>query len=104
MGRFLIAGVAFVAGLLVGGTAAMTLGGGGLVGLGIGTGLSAGICSTVRAAQEEGLLTAEQVDQALNRAASDLRPAAGADPGAEIVGSAAACGEGMARLAAAGQQ
>jgi hypothetical protein len=61
--------------------------------LGIATGLSAGVCGIFSAAQAEGLLTGEQVDQVFNRALADMRSlTAEAEAGAEqIVGSAAQC-------------
>lgn len=59
-------------------------------------GLGAGICSTVQAAREEGLLTAEQVDQVLTRAAQDMAGEQGIED--RIVGSAAQCDTVMAEL------
>ena len=86
------AGGAIVGGSLIGGTAA---------GIEIRTGLSAGICSTVQAAQEKGLLTAEQVDQVLVRAAADMAGSDGLPEGTSIVGGAAECAEVMETLKAA---
>lgn len=80
-------------GALIGGTAA---------GIGVATGLSAGICSTVQAAVEEELLTPEQVDQVLNRAASDIAEmSSDVSARSEIVGSANDCQEVMKSLAEA---
>jgi len=77
-----VAGALF-GGAVIGGTAA---------GVGIATGLSAGICSTV---------TAEQVDQVLNRAAADVAAAAGTVNPEAMVGSADECVTVMDSLAAA---
>lgn len=65
--------------------------GGAATGAGIATGMSAGICSTVQAAQEEGLLTAEQVDQVLTRAAADLSDLSGDGDTGKIIGVSADC-------------
>ena len=69
------------------------LGIGGGAGIGIATGLSAGACGIAKAAQEEGLLTTEQVYQVFARAVSDLQdlaPDANAD-GDGLVGAAGEC-------------
>jgi len=50
------------------------------------------------AAQEEGIMTAEQVDQVLVRAARDMAGRAELPEGDRIVGSAAECDAVMARL------
>lgn len=106
MGKALIAIVALVVGLVLGGLGGAMLGIGGATGVGVATGLSAGACGIVQAAREEGLLTDEQVDQVFNRAVSDFREMT---PDAEegdtlLAGSAAECGAVMARLReAAGQ-
>lgn len=81
-------------GALIGGTAA---------GVGVATGLSAGICGTVVAAREEGLLTDEEIDQVLSRAAADVAAASGAEPSGELVGSADDCEAVMQRLRSAGE-
>ena len=98
MGKLIIG---LILGLVVGAFGGLSLGGGAMMGLGVGTGLSAGICATVQAAQEEGIMTAEQVDQVLVRAAKDLssKTEVTADDG--IVGGAAQCEEVMKKLAAA---
>jgi hypothetical protein len=67
-----------------------------MIGAGVATGLSAGICSTVQAAQREGFMTAEEVDLALNRAAQDLGVAV--PENGPTVGNAAQCDEVMAQL------
>ncbi len=101
MSKVLIAILFLVIGLIVGGVGAITVGGGAMAGIGVATGLSAGICSTVKAGQEEGLLTAEQVDLVLTRAARDLSGMAELPEGEEVVGSAAACDRVMQRLSEA---
>ena len=98
MGKFLLAIVFLIIGLVVGGFGAFTLGGGAMAGIGVATGLSAGICSTVKAGQEEGLLTAEQVDQILTRAARDLGATVELPEGQAVVGSAAACEQVLQKL------
>lgn len=66
------------------------------MGIGVATGMSAGICSTVKAAQDEGIMSTEQVDVVLRRAASNMgSQLSESDP---IVGSAQQCDEVMAKL------
>ncbi len=91
MGKFLIAILFLILGAVVGAVGGLTLGGGAMAGIGVATGLSAGICSTVKAAQEEGLLSSEQVDQVLNRAARDLESISNLPEGEQVVGTATAC-------------
>ncbi len=98
MGKFIIAILFLALGIIIGGIGGITLGGGAMAGIGVATGLSAGICSTVKAAQEEGLLSAEQVDQMLSRASRDLGAAASLPEGEEMVASAAACEDVLQRL------
>ena len=98
MGKLLIAVIGLIIGMAIGAFGAMTLGGGAMVGLGAGAGLATGICATVKAAQTEGVMTAEQVDKVLNRAAKDLAAMSGKPAGEEVVGSAAACEKVLARL------
>jgi hypothetical protein len=90
-----------LAGLVIGGIAGAGLGGtligGTAAGFGVATGLSAGICSTVTAAVEEGLLTEDQVEQVLARAATDL----GGTVDEELVNSVSQCEEVMQTLLAA---
>lgn len=105
MGKLLIAILALVLGAVIGGIAMLSIGGGAMAGIGIATGLSAGICSTVQAAEDEGLLSAAQVDQVLNRAASELASLSGSDfEGQEIVGSATQCVSVMDKLRAAASE
>jgi hypothetical protein len=100
MGKILIAIVALVIGLIVGGIGGAALGIGGGAGVGIATGLSAGACGIVQAAQEEGLLTDEQVDQVFARALADFSEMAGEAAAGDgmLAGGAAECNAVMARL------
>ncbi|QJF50254.1 hypothetical protein [Roseobacter ponti] len=104
MGKALIGIVCLVLGLVLGTVFGGAVVGGSAAGIGIATGLGAGICSTVRAAQEEGIMTAEQVDQVLNRAAADLAAASGADAPESVVGSAGECDAVLERLRTAAQE
>ncbi len=93
MSKGLLATLTFVVGLLVGGVGGGVMGVGSGAGIGIATGLSAGVCGVANAAQQEGLLTAEQVDQVFNRAVANLQaltPEA-EDGGETIVGAASEC-------------
>ena len=95
MGK-LILGV--VIGLVIGAIGAMTFGGGAAMGVGVAGGLSTGVCTTLKGAQVENLITAEQADQILNRVNSEMASMQGIDTPDEIVGSAAACDEFLAKL------
>lgn len=100
MGKGVLATVTFVVGLIVGGIGGGMMGIGSGAGIGIATGLSAGVCGIANAAQQEGLLTAEQIDQVFNRAVSNLKELSpDADDGGEaIVGAASECGEVLQNL------
>lgn len=91
MGKTAIAIISLVVGLAVGGWGGLSLGGGAMMGVGVATGLSSGICAAVQAAQEEGLMTAEQVDQVLARAARDISGQTELPEGEQMVGSADQC-------------
>lgn len=102
MGKFLFAVVGLVVGLLGGAFVGGSLMGGTAAGVGIATGLSAGICSTLTAAKAEGLLTDEQIEQVLARAATDL---GGSDfQDGATVNSASECEAVMERLREAASQ
>lgn len=75
--------------------------GGSAAGVGVATGLYAGICSTITAAQEEGMLTPEQVDQVINRATADATAAAQTAAPESVVGNPDECAAVMDRLKAA---
>ena len=72
MKNFLI----FLLGAVVGGIACLVIAAGWFTGIGAGvgvaTGLQAGVCMAVEAAKDEGLITAEQVDQVLNAAGKQI--------------------------------
>ena len=91
MGKALIAVIFLIIGVGIGAVFGGALIGGGAAGMGIATGLSAGICSTVQAAQEEGIMTAEQVDLVLTRASANMAGLSGVETSEPIVGSAAQC-------------
>ena len=101
MGKALIG----VLGLVVGATLGVFLVApvitGTATGVGIATGLSAGICATMQAAQEENLLTRDQIDQVLNRAAADVAELAGEDAPEEMVSGVDGCDAVMERLGSA---
>ncbi|MBY6082782.1 MULTISPECIES: hypothetical protein [Ruegeria] len=90
MGKLILG---LVIGLLVGGIGGGMLGIGSGAGMGIATGLSAGVCGIANAAQQEGLLTEEQVDQVFNRAVTNLRELTpdAEENGDAIVGAASEC-------------
>jgi hypothetical protein len=97
-----------IIGLIVGAALGVVFGGplmmGTAAGLGVASGLNAGICATVQAAQDEGLLSAEQVDQVLTRAATNLAAVQGREPGDGVLGSSAHCEKVMADLAEAAKK
>ena len=99
MDKLSIAAIALVIGAISGAFIGRSMLGGAM--MGVGTGLSAGICSTVKAAQEEGLLTADQVDQVMNRAGKDLAAWSGSVEPGSVAGTAAACDDALVRLKAA---
>lgn len=101
MGKAFLAIIALVVGVVIGAFGALSLGGGAMLGAGVATGLSAGICATVEATQEEGVMTAEQVDQVLQRAAHDIGGTVEMQPGEAMVGGATECAAVMDRLRAA---
>jgi hypothetical protein len=98
MGKTLIGLLGLVVGFIGGAVIGGSLLGGAATGVGIATGLSAGICSTVTAATEEGLLTEEQVQRVLVRAATDL---GGTVEAGDIVDATADCERVMQELMAA---
>ncbi|MBX7492660.1 hypothetical protein K3163_05515 [Qipengyuania sp. 1NDW9] len=103
MGKVGIALLFGVLGLLGGALLIGPLIGGAMMGAGAGSGLTLGTCSTVKAAQELGYLTPEQVDETLTRAAEDMGGQALAED-QQIVGSAAACDEALANILSEGEQ
>lgn len=98
MGKTLIAIIFLIIGLAVGAFGALAVGGGAMAGFGIGTGLSAGICVTIDAASDLGVISDEQADQILNRAAENISGMAEIPEDQRAVNSRAACEEVMAKL------
>ena len=98
MGKTAIGVIALLVGLVGGPLIGGSLIGGAAMGAGAGVGLSAGICSTLQAAQELNYLSDTQVDEVLSQAAMDLSGKTELAEGEEIVGSSAACAEVMAKL------
>jgi len=97
MGKFILALVFLIIGAVIG-FLGSGLVGGAAMGIGVATGASAGICMTVEAAEEEGFLTPEEIDQVLNRAAADMSEIAGSDAPGELVGARDDCAAVMERL------
>jgi hypothetical protein len=97
MGKGAVAIISLIVGLVAGGIGGTLIGGGAMAGAGAAAGISTGICSTMQAAREIGLLSPEQIDQVLNRAAQDLSGKAVLAEGEQVVGSAQACAEFMAK-------
>ena len=104
MGKAVIGIIGLVIGAVLGIVFGAPLMMGTAAGLGVASGLNAGICATVQAAQDEGLLSAEQVDQVLTRAASDLAAVQGLELEEDILGSSAHCEKVMADLAEAARK
>ncbi|MCA8879312.1 MAG: hypothetical protein KDA73_04975 [Rhodobacteraceae bacterium] len=98
MGKVGVGLLGLILGLVIGIFVAMSIGMGALLGVGAGTGLATGICAVVHAAQQEGLLTADQVNQVLARAARDLSGSADSSDVSELAGSAASCDALIARF------
>jgi hypothetical protein len=87
----------FVLGLLVGGGAAITFGGGAMMGAGAGMGLVTGVCSVVDTAVTSGLLSADQIDALLAQTAKQFSATADAAT-AQSADSAEKCAAVMAKL------
>lgn len=101
MGKLLFAVIGLIVGAGLGVFVVAPIMSGAAAGVGVATGLSAGICSTVQAAEEEGLLDAAQIDQVLNRAAADMSDLAGTSTPDGLVGGLDECVAVMDRLRAA---
>ena len=98
----------FIGGLVVGAVLAFFLASGFAAGVGAGagivTGLKAGACLTAEAAREQGLITAEQVDDLLQAAGRQISSSAVAAGDAPLVsGGDAECRKVIADLKAAAQ-
>jgi hypothetical protein len=100
MGKFVIGALLGLVIGLAGGAFIGFSGGTGVgAGVGIATGFTAGACGVVRVAQEEGLLTEEQVDQVFNRGLEMLAEMNPDAPASEpVADSAAECDAALARL------
>ena len=104
MGKAVIGIIGLVVGAVLGIVFGAPLMMGTAAGFGVASGLNAGICATVQAAQDEGLLSAEQVDQVLTRAASNIADMEGVELENESIGSSANCEKIMADLAEAARK
>lgn len=98
--------VGLIVGLVAGAGGATVLGSGvlgGALGTGIAAGLSTGICSVVEAADQSGLLTAEQIDQVLATAARNMQAMSGENVprSADAASSLVECRQFMSDLRAA---
>lgn len=87
-----------IVGMLAGGIGGALLGSGAGAGAGAATGMATGICSTIEAAQDLKLLTPEQVDLVVDRAAKDISGKDALVGGETVVGSAKACNDFMAEF------
>ena len=98
MGKLGIAVISLLIGLVLGAVGGLSLGGGAFAGAGAATGLATGICATVQAAQQVGVMTPDQVDQVLARAASNVSGAKGVPKATGQPSDAKACDDFMAKL------
>ena len=69
--------------------------GGAAAGVGIATGLDAGICATDQAAEEEGSRTADEVDRVLQRTAADMSDLLGEPMEDDVIATAPADCDGV---------
>jgi hypothetical protein len=96
-----------VSGIIVGAVVTLVLASGMFTGVGAGvgiaTGLKAGACLTVEAAKERGFITADQVDDVLNAAVSQIASANIGDE-AKLSGGDAECVKLVAELKSAAQK
>ncbi|GGD62307.1 hypothetical protein [Croceicoccus mobilis] len=97
MGKFAIGLIALVFGLVIGGVSASMIVGGAAAGAGAGAGIMTGMCSTIQAAQNAGVMSAEDADRTIAQVASDLSDKDGAS--IEITGTAQECADFMAKYA-----
>ena len=95
MGKLIIG---LVIGLIIGGVGGGMLGVGSGAGVGIATGASVGICGVIKAAQDENLLTDEQVDQVFTRGLANIVELTGEGEAQQIVGGADGCDEVLQKL------
>ncbi|WP_050927630.1 hypothetical protein [Aestuariivita boseongensis] len=97
MGKAVLSVVFLIIGLIIGLLGSGFVGGAAM-GVGVATGASSGICMTLQAAQEEGLINDEQVDQVLNRAAANFAELSGDAAPSEVVGAASDCASVLEKL------
>ena len=98
MGKTGIAVISLLVGLALGAVGGISLGGGAFAGAGAATGLATGICATVQAAQQVGVMTPDQVDLVLARAASNFSGGKGVPKSEGQPSDAKACDDFMASL------
>ncbi len=100
MGKLAVGIISLVVGLVVGAVGALTVGGGAMAGAGVATGLTTGICMTVEAAEDLDLMTPEQVEQVLTRAAENLSAVGAVPEGqpSEVADTSAECRSFMEKL------
>ena len=94
MGKLLIG---LIIGLIVGAGGALFFGGGALMGTGIATGLSAGMCSTISAAVDAGLMSEAQADEIMAVAAEKIAGLAEGEAG-EVIGTVANCEDVLQKI------
>ena len=97
MGKYLLAGIALIVGVLIGIFGGASIGGGAMMGAGVATGLTTGICTVIQAAQDAGVMNTEQADQVMTQAAASFLSEGSAEP---AVGTAADCADFMKKLKA----
>lgn len=97
MGKLAIGLISLVVGLVVGGISASMLVGGAAAGAGAGAGIMTGMCSTIQAAQNAGVMSPEEADQTLAQVVTDLSAKEGTS--VEITGTAQGCADFMANFA-----
>lgn len=104
MGKVLIAAIFLLIGIAIGGAGGTLFLGGGMMGVGVATGLTGGVCGAVEAGQQLGYLTAEQADEVIARTWSSVSGAVGVGDAETAPGGAEECGRALDRLreAAAG--
>ncbi len=100
MGKFAVGIISLIVGLVGGAVGALTVGGGAMAGAGVATGLTTGICMTIEAAEDLGLMTPEQVEDVLTRAAENLSSLGAAPEGqpSEVADTSAECRSFMEKL------
>lgn len=100
MGKFVVGIISLVVGLVLGAFGALTVYGGTMAGAGVATGLTAGICMTVEAAEDLGLMDPEQIEDVLTRAAENLSSAGVVPEGqpSDVADTSAECRSFMEKL------